>query len=93
MKCNCLCHILPTKKPSQCICCVICPECKQRIKTDKIKQHAKECSRFNLLKRKRIIACMEAYLKTLIWLKDCPHTLPPRTLPPIKSAIVKVNNE
>jgi len=34
MKCNCLCHILPSSKPNKCKCCLRCPYCKRKLITN-----------------------------------------------------------
>jgi len=84
-KCDCLCHVLPSTKPYECICCTTCPKCKQRIAKDKIEEHAKECIKWNIIRRKFLINKMKNDIERLIWLKDLPTI---DKLPPIKSAIV-----
>jgi len=83
--------MLPKNEPRQCICCVICPNCKNRILIDKIKEHAKECSGYNFLKKRELITKMNEQKQHLEWLRF-PYTLPPKTLPAIKSAIIRPKN-
>ena len=72
MKCDCLCHALPNTRPYECICCVICPKCKQRIMKDKIMEHTKECSKWIPICRKSLITKMKADIERLKWLRDEP---------------------
>jgi len=71
MKCNCLCHALPSIKPYECICCIKCPKCNHRISVNKINKHAKECSNCGL-EKESLITKMKADIERLKWLRDEP---------------------